>query len=211
MRIALARSAAVAVVAAFASIAVMAGPASAAVVPAEIQTGSTLTIDPTGTPTVFNLGDPPNPPYTCATNPPIWTAPTIAVDFDGVGGTFIDAPSAYSFPRTDFVAGGTTFQIQIEGVNDTFGTIDPATDSVSQPVSLRARVYNCNGSGPVCTTGTITPTLTGTYNGAGFTPVTGDDAHVTGSAVVTTQFGCNAAVAAAINGKVVAVDLQLEF
>lgn len=181
-------------------------PAAATIHTVSIVPPSTLTISGTP-PLVIQLGQPPAVPYTCAPNPNPWTPSNVDVDFDGLGNTSIDAPAAYRLNPVDFTAGGVTFRIRIEGVDDTIGFVDPLLGTAVQIVSLRARFLNCTGTQTLCLTRPATATLTGTWTGGLGPPGT---AHVIGSAVVSTLFGCNAAIASAINGRTITLDLTLD-
>lgn len=181
-----------------------AAPASAAVNTGVVQAGSSITINGTP-PTVFPLGSPPTTPNVCAPNP-TWAAPSIDVDFDGAGGTSISGPGAYHFAASDFVAGGTTFQIKVNGVAATTGTVTGGT--ISQGLSVEAVVSDCAGV-QKCKTKPIALTVTGTWTG-GLT--SSGTATVSGTSPAVTAFpGCNTLVAGALVGKTITGNLTLVF
>jgi len=139
--------------------------------------------------------------------------PSVVTHVDDVtGATHIANGSGWSnIDPYDVNAGGTNYQIVIDGsVATTTGSLNPATNTFTQSISLRWRWLNCAGTAVLCTV-TFNAHLQGhDYNG-GAVPVTGNSVTLTGglSGTVQPQIGCNAAIRPWIVGSTVSFAMHL--
>jgi len=157
-----------------------------------------------------------NPSGTTICVPAASGNPQVVTHLDtATGATHVNGASAYSgFDPADINIAGTNYQAQISGAaGTTTGSVNTATNTVSQTVNLSVAIKNCAGTTTLCTFN-VSLNLTGhNYNGPDLPahPVTGNTVTVSGSALnpITPAVGCNVAIRPTILNSTVSGTIHL--